>query len=209
MPGRRWTDARAAPGPLSVLPLADVLLHLSTDHLWVPRPPESHHIFGAGFFLLGFVLLMEAFAGGVWYRSRLRTLIFPVTLVLLGWGMLAVTVIEPEARIAHFAMGLPMTIGGWAEARHRFGHMSRRRVDAFLVPALLFAALETGLFHVDPPLTGADALIHSSLALTALLIALLRYYQSFNVTSLGRSVAIACAVLLVGFELNLDGFLQE
>jgi hypothetical protein len=76
----------------------------------------------------------ERLSGSVWFRSRLRTMIFPATLIMLGWGMLAVTIIEPNARPAHFAMGVPMVVGGWAEARNRMGQMPRSYADVFIIP---------------------------------------------------------------------------
>ena len=158
----------------AVLPL----LHLSVDHPYFPRPAESHVAFGAGFLLLGALMSGESLAGGVWYHSRTRTLFFPAILVLLGLGMLAVTIVEPENRVAHFAMGVPMTVGGWAEARVRFGEMERHYADWFIVSALVFAALETALFHLSGPPTSGIFMTHASIALSAVLIGGLRLYQS-------------------------------
>lgn len=181
-----------------------VLLHLSPEHGYIPRPAESHHTFGSGFILVGLLMTAERLSGSVWYRSRFRTMIFPATLVTLGWGMIAVTVIEPNARIAHFAMGLPMIIGGWAEARYRLGQMPRSVADAFLIPALFFAAIDTAVFHLQGPLMSGGFLTHASLALTALAIAGLRYWESGNTGSLMRGLAMTGAVMLVAVELYAD-----
>jgi len=125
-------------------------------------------------------------------------------LIMLGCGMLAVTVIEPNARIAHFAMGLPMIIGGWTEARYRLGTMPRAYADAFIIPALVFAAIDTALFHLTGPLTSGGFITHASLAITAVGIAALRYYESGNTASHARGLAVCAAVLLVSIELYAD-----
>src|SRR4051812_26349508 len=101
------------------------LLHIGADHGWFFRPAESHRIFGTGFIVIGALMTAETLAGGVWYRSKLRVKMFPTTLIMLGWGMLIVTAVEPNARVAHFAMGVPMIAGGWAEWQYRHGAMPR------------------------------------------------------------------------------------
>ena len=184
------------------------LLHISPDHAFILRPLESHHVFGAGFVLLGSLMTTESLAGGVWYRSRTRLLFFPATLILLGWGMLAVTVIEPENRIAHFAMGLPMIVGGWSEAQHRLGNLSRVYADRFIIASLCFAALETALFHLDGPMMSGGFITHASLAATGVAIGGLRYFQSQAPTSLARSLLISGAVILIGIELFIDAIFQ-
>ncbi|HXH23400.1 MAG TPA: hypothetical protein VNN10_15380 [Dehalococcoidia bacterium] len=189
---------------LSQVPL--VLLHLSAEHAhwYIVRPAESHHTFGSGFVLLGSLMVAERLSGRVWFRSTLRTLIFPVTLVLLGWGMLTVTVVEPDARIAHFAMGLPMVIGGWSEYRYRRGEIPRAYADAFIIPALLFAAVDTALFHLDGPPTSGGFLTHAALALTAAVLAALRLHESANPASLARGLLLCAGVFLVSLELYAD-----
>lgn len=184
------------------------LLHISSDHPYFPRPAESHRAFGAGFILIGVLLGAESLAGRVWYRSRLRSLIFPATLIFFGWGMLAVTVIEPDARFAHFAMGMPMMVGGWTEARVRSGDMQRRYADLFIVAALLFSALETSLYHLSGPPGGGIFITHASLALTALLIAGLRLYQGQRPASLTRSMLVSAAVISFGIQLYIDSIFQ-
>jgi hypothetical protein len=187
-----------------VFPLA--LLHGGglINSPWVPRPPESHHTFGSGFILLSFLMIAERLSGSVWYRSRLRMMIFPATLVMLGWGMVAVTAIEPRARIAHFAMGVPMIVGGWAEARYRLGQLPRSYADAFIIPALFFAAVDTAGFHLMGQPTSPGFLTHASLAVTAVAIAGLRYNESGDVMSLSRGMAMSFGVMLVAFELYAD-----
>ncbi len=183
------------------------LLHTASFWL-IPAPKDSHHLFGAGFVFVGAIMLAENLAGGVWSRSRLRMMAFPAILVGLGWGMVAVTFVETTARFVHLAMGLPMIAGGWAEGRYRLGTLPRHVADAFLIPGLMLASLETALFHLDGPVTGGVFLTHGSLAVTAFIIAFLRLYQSVDPASLTRSLPICCAVLAVGFELYIDAIFQ-
>jgi hypothetical protein len=149
-------------------------------------------------------MIAERLSGSVWYRSRFRTMIFPATLIMLGWGMLAVTAIEPRARIAHFAMGVPMIVGGWAEARYRLGQMPRSYADAFIIPALFFAAVDTAGFHLTGSPTSPGFLTHLSLAVTAVALAGLRYNESGDVMSLSRGMAMSFGVMLIAFELYMD-----
>jgi hypothetical protein len=170
----------------------------------VPRPPESHHTFGSGFILLACLMAAERMSGSVWFRSRFRMMIFPATLIVLGWGMLVVTAVEPNARIAHFAMGVPMIVGGWAEARYRLGQMPRSFADACIIPALFFAAVDTAGFHLTGSPTSPGFLTHGSLVVTSVGLAGLRYYESGDVMSLGRGLAMSFGVLVIAFELYMD-----
>jgi hypothetical protein len=180
------------------------ILHIGADHWFVPLPLESHHTFGTGFIVIGSLMAAEGLGGSVWHRSQLRRLILPAMLVFLGWGMIVVTFVEPQARLVHLAMGLPLIVGGWAEAHHRAGAMSRRYADAFVVPALLIAAFDTAAFHVSgAPLSGGF-ITHLSLAITAVAIAGARLYQAQSPTSLPRALLLAAFVGLIGLELYLD-----
>lgn len=184
------------------------LLHLGDLDLRFLQPAESHHLFGAGFLFIGVLMLAESLSGKVWHRSQLRTLVFPGILVFLGWGMLVVTFVEPNARIVHFTMAIPMIAAGWAEARCRLDGFPRKYADAFIVPALVLAAIDTLLFHLQgPPLSGS-VLTHAGLAMLALLIAALRLYQSAQPQSLMRGSLLAVAVLAVGIDLWVDGLFQ-
>jgi hypothetical protein len=187
-----------------------LVLHLGADHYWfIPKPSESHHAFGAGFLFIGSLMTVESVSGGVWYRSTMRTLMFPATLVFLGWGMLAVTAIEPNARIAHVSMGLPMIAGGWAEARYRLGDLERKYADVFIVPALALAAADTAFFHLTGGPTSTGFLTHGGLIVLSLVIAALRLYQTAEPRSVWRSLFISAAVIAVGLDLWVDAFYQS
>lgn len=195
-----------------MLPVTDTiaipLLHIPTpaELWWIPRPDESHHVFGAGLILIAALIAIESVAGAVWHRSMLRRMLFPCILIFLGIGMVLVALIEPYARIVHVTMGLPMMAGGWAEARYRMGLMERRYADALVVPALVLAAIDTLAFHVS-----GDRLVvisHVLLGVLVLVLAGLRLYQSGQPASLGRSLLMSLTIALVGLDLWLDAFFQ-
>lgn len=190
--------------------LPAVLLHLPSpqDLPFIPRPPESHHAFGAGFLFIGAMITAESLAGKVWHANMLRRLAFPAMLVFLGWGMIAVAFLEPNARLVHLTMGLPLVAGGWAEGRYRLGELDRRYADVFIVPALVLAAIDTAFFHLNNPPGSAIYITHSLLALLALTIAALRLYQSQQLDSVWRSLFIAMAIVAVGLDLWIDAFFQ-
>jgi hypothetical protein len=165
-------------------------------------------MFGAGFILLGSLMAVESLAGGVWYRSTTRTLMFPLVLIILGCGMVAVTIVEPGARLAHFAMGAPLIAGGYAEARVRLGEMHRRYADGLLVPALLFASLETAFFHLSGSANAGVWAAHLGIVVAGIAIASLRSFQSLQPGSLFRSLLIDAAIIAVGMDLFADGMFQ-
>ena len=185
--------------------LAWPLLHLGQFR--VVQPAESHHLFGAGFLFIGSLMAVEAFAGGVWHRSRARTLLFPAILVFLGWGMIVVTFIEPNARLVHFSMGVPMIAGGWAEARSRLDGFPRKYADILIVSGLVLASLETMAFHLNGSMP--IVVTHVGIITLALTIAGLRLYQTGNPASLARSLLISVAIVAIGLDLWVDGFFQS
>jgi hypothetical protein len=188
--------------------LQPVLLHLPTpeDIYWIPRPAESHHVFGAGLLLVASLIAVEALAGSVWHRSMFRRMLFPAILVFLGWGMILVAFIEPNARLVHVTMGLPMIAGGWAEARYRLGEIDRRYADALVAPALVLAAVDTLGFHLTGP--APVVISHIGLGLIVLGLAGLRLYQSNQPKSLPRSLLISLALALIAVDLWVDAFFQ-
>jgi hypothetical protein len=186
-----------------------LLLHLPTpeDLPWIPRPAESHHTFAAGFLVVAGLMSAEALSGNVWHRSPWRRMLFPATLVFMGWGMVVVAFIEPQARLVHVVMGLPLVVGGWAEHRYRMGEISRKVADAFIVPALLLAAFDTLAFHLDGP----PGVVYSHLALGIMVIgiAFARLNQSGRPESLGRAMLISFTLVVMSGTLLVDSFLQR
>ncbi|HLF77469.1 MAG TPA: hypothetical protein VJB57_08250 [Dehalococcoidia bacterium] len=184
-----------------------VALHIG-DNLRFIRPAESHHAFGAGFLLIGAMMSAETLTGRVWHRSQVRSLMFPATLVMLGWGMMIVTAVEPNARIVHLSMGVPMIAGGWAEARSRLDGFPRRYADLFIVPGLVLASLDTVFYHLNGPPTNPVLITHVCLAIVAVTIGGLRLYQSASPQSLTRGLMVSAGVLAVGCSLWIDAFFQ-
>ena len=184
--------------------LTGLLMHISGVKF--VQPVESHHVFGAGFLFVGLLMSAENLSGKVWHRSQKRSLVFPITLILIGWSMLVVTALEPAARMVHFSMGIPMIAAGWCEARSRLDGFPRRYADVFIVPALVFAALDIALFHARGP--QSVVLTHGMLALTVLAIAALRAYQSGRPDSLARGLLLSAAVISAGSVLWVDASFQ-
>ncbi len=186
-----------------------LLLHIPTPEelWWIPRPPESHHVFGAGLLLVAALIAAEALAGEVWHRSMVRRMTFPAILIFLGWGLVLVAFIEPYARIVHVTMGLPMIVGGWAEARYRLGELDRKYADALVVPALGLAAFDTIAFHTTGELP--VVISHVGIGLLVVAVAGLRLYQSAQPQSVPRALLISAVLVLLAGDLWLDAFFQS
>ncbi len=185
----------------------DPLLHISAGH-FVPSPAVSHSMFAAGFLFLGAVMFMESRDPAVWYFGAPRGLIVPSALLILGLGMMVVTVVEPTARLAHFAMGVPLAMGGVAEAGVRSGSVPRRLADAFIVPGLLFASLETGVYHLSGPPGSGIYLTHLGIVVAGVVVAGLRLYESRDSASTRRHLLISGAMLAIAADLFVDGYFQ-
>lgn len=170
-------------------------------HGYIPEPDESHRLFGAGFLFVGVLLVVETLAGGVWHRNRLRTLIWPGAVIVLGAGMVVVTAIEPSDRPIHFTIGLLMLAAGVFEARYRLGYTSRPTADLFVVPALIAGGLEIGFFHLHGSIASQSAQVHALLGLTVGAIALMRVYQARQPISMPRSAFVGVVVMVLAFEL--------
>ena len=155
---------------------------------------------------LALLLVAESLGGKVWHRSMTRRMLFPRILIFLGIGMVLVAFIEPQARLVHVTMGLPMIAGGWAEGRYRLGELDRKYADVLVVPALVLAAIDTLAFHVSGETTVIVS--HVGLGLLVLVIAGLRLYQSAQPASMYRSLLISLAIALVGLDLWVDAVFQ-
>jgi hypothetical protein len=184
------------------------LLHLPTPEelAFIPRPAESHHAFGAGLLLVAALIAVESLSGAVWHRSMVRRLLFPAVLVFLGWGMVVVAFIEPNARLVHVIMGLPMIAGGWAEAKYRLGELDRKFADALIVPALVLAGIDVLGFHLSGPTPVVAS--HAALGVLVIGMAGLRLYQSAQPSSVYRSMLISLGLVAIGLVLWMDSFFQ-
>jgi len=188
--------------------LQPFLLHLPTpdDLPWIPRPAESHHVFGAGLLFIAALIGIEALAGEVWHRNMVRRMLFPGILVFLGWGMVLVAFIEPAARLVHVTMGLPMIAGGWAEGRYRLGELDRKFADALVIPALALASVDTLGFHTAGPTPVIVS--HVGLGVLVLGLAGIRLYQSGQPSSLPRSLLMSAGIAVIALDLWIDAFFQ-
>jgi hypothetical protein len=168
-------------------------------HRYLPEAQESHHLFAAAFLFVGVLLLVETLAGHVWHRNRLRTLIWPATIMFLGAGMLAVTALDTEARLVHFTIGLIMLAAGWFEYRYRMREVPRRTADWLIVPALIGGGMELGVFHFHGSLSNSG-LVHLTMGVTAGLMALVRVTQSMRPLSLPRHAMMGVVVIALALE---------
>lgn len=176
------------------------LLHLG--HYWsILTPPESHRLFGAGFLFVGILLVVEVLAGKVWFRSRLRTLIWPLTAMACGEGLIIVAVLDPIDRTIHMTVGLLVLTAGWLELRFRLGQATRVTADLVVVPALLASGFEMGVVHARG--TTFTTVGHMAMGLTAAMMAGARLYQGRLPGSFARSLSTGALVILLALILLL------
>jgi hypothetical protein len=181
--------------------VADAPVVFHQLHGYIPYPDESHRIFGVGFLILGALFVAEALSGSVWHRNQLRTELWPATLMLLGWGLLIVTLIEPGDRIIHASVGAILLAAGLVERRHRHGLISRRTADLAVILAIAVGAMEMGVFHSHGELTSRGFIVHATYGVTGAAVAAGRLYQAGDIFSLRRSVAVGLIVIVLGLEL--------
>lgn len=165
------------------------------------HPIESHHWFGAVFLFLGVLLVAEAMAGSVWFRSQLRAAVWPAGIIFLGEGLIIVAFLDPLDRVVHLTVGLLVVTAGWLELRHRFGAVSLASANLLVVPALLSSGFEMGVVHGRGTLEGAIG--HMIMGATVALMAGVRIYRVRNPQSVrlnltyGFLVVFLAAILLV------------
>jgi hypothetical protein len=169
-------------------------------HRYIPQPSDNHHLFGAGFLLVGVLLIAESLSGNIWHRNRVRTLIFPATIIFLGVGMMGVTALDTSQRPVHFTIGLVMIAAGWMEARYRLGEIPRRTADMWIVPALIAGGIEVGVFHFHGSLNNTGT-VHVLMGVTAAAMAGVRVLQSRQPLSMPRHALMGVMAALLAFEL--------
>ncbi len=170
-------------------------------HGVIPLPWENHRLFGAGFLLLGIVIIVESLAGGVWFSASWRRQIWPAALMLLGWGLVAVAFIDPQDRIIHLLMGTVMIVAGVAERRYRYGEMRLATANVFVMLALVAGGMEVGVFHSHGTARSEPFLVHSLLGFTAAMMAPARYYWARAPQSVPRYALIGVLALILSLEL--------
>jgi hypothetical protein len=186
-----------------VSPLVEATGALSFHQLhgYIPEPQESHRLFGAGFLFLGTLMLVETFAGKVWHRNAVRTQLFPAALMILGQGMLIVTIIEPNDRVQHLVIGLVLVIAAVFERRYRLREIPRRTADWAVVPALVAGGLEIGVLHSHGAITSQSFIAHMTFGATAMAMAPIRVSQSRHISSAFWQALLALMVVALGFQL--------
>jgi hypothetical protein len=174
------------------------LLHIG--HYWfVPAPTESHHFFGAGFLFFGVLLVVETLAGGVWFRSKLRAAIWPAGAMLMGEGLILVSVLDPADRLVHFSVGALVLTAGWLELRYRFGQVTLFSTNFVVVPALLGRGFEMGVIHGHG--STLTAVSHIAMGVTAAMMAGARVYQARLPGAVTPRLAMGMLVILLALIL--------
>jgi hypothetical protein len=178
------------------MPLAHI------GHYWfVPQPAESHHWFGAIFLFLGVVLLIESVAGNVWFRNRLRAMIWPAGAMFMGEGLVIVAFLDPKDRVIHFTVGLLILVAGWLEMRYRFQQISLWSANLFVVPALLSSAFEMGVVHGRGDMYTAVG--HMAMGMVAVGMAGVRIFEAREPAAASRHAGMGSLVILMALILLL------
>lgn len=169
----------------------------------IPSLPEAHWLYGAGFLILGGLLVVESLAGGVWHRSRLRTLVWPGALVALGLGVVIVSYVDPTQRLIHFLLGVSLVACGVFEARQRLRQIPRRSADLVVVLVLLLSGILIGPFHYQGAILSDAAQRHVLMGVTTFVLAGLRVGQSFRPTSASLAAVFGIVFMALAFQLLL------
>jgi len=180
-----------------------LLLHIG-NYVFLPTGKETHHLFGAGFLLLGAMMTAESLAGQAWHRNLLRTMMMPLALGILSEGLIVVTFLDTASRPIHLILGLSVLLAGWFEARYRLGFTSRARADGFMVPALLLAGFEVGVIHAHGALVSGSFSTHVLMGLPTAGLGVLRLYESRDLFSGVRYGFLGAGVVTLGVELLVD-----
>lgn len=171
-----------------------------------PTAAESHGLFGAGFLFLGGLLVVEALAGSVWHRSRIRVLIWPAAVFALGVGMLVVTYVEPTQKFIHLLLAVLLLGGGLLEACFRLRRVPRSTADIVVVPALILGGLLIGPLHAHGSMVSDPAAQrHVFIGLTGLALGGVRVAQSLRPTSLPLAASFGSLVMALALALISSG----
>ena len=170
---------------------------------FLPVGAEGHRAFGAGFLFVGCLLVVETLAGRVWFRSRLRTLIWPAAVIALGLGMFVVTYFDSNQKPVHFLVGLLLLAAGIFEARYRLGHIPRTRADLLIIPAVFFAGVLMGPVHAGGAMTTVAGQRHMLVGLTGMALAGVRAIQAVQPRSANLGATFGALVIAVALQFLL------
>jgi len=111
--------------------------------------PPGHGYLGAIFLFMGSLLVAEILAGQVWSRAFWRKMLWPGGLIAAGLAMVLVSYVQPTDKSVHYTLAVLLLLGGYFEAQHRLGHISRSTADAFAIPALIVGGFVIGPMHAN------------------------------------------------------------
>ena len=163
----------------------------------------GHPFFGAMFLFVGALLVVEILAGPVWHRARWRTMLWPASLIVSGFGMLAVTAVQPDQKGLHLMLVVLLFIGGFFEARYRLGQITRTTADGFAIPALILGGFVIGPMHASGPITNPVALIHQFVGVVCWMLAGIRLMQYRWGSTAALDTTFGCGVMMLGLSLLL------
>lgn len=166
--------------------------------------PPGHPFFGAAFLFVGSLLVVEMLAGAVWRRSRLRTMLWPASLIAAGLGLLVVVCVQPTERSLHLALALLLLMGGVTEGRYRLGHIPRSTADVVAIPSLVLGGLVIGPMHANGPLlSSVAAQTHLLVGVVGFLLAAIRFLQVRLGYAPALDATFGAGVMALGFSLLL------
>lgn len=182
----------------ALIPAAGLFPRDSVGH---GNAPPGHPLFGVAFLFIGSLLVVETLAGQVWFRSRLRTMLWPATVILAGLGMLVVSYVQPSQKTLHLSLALLLLAGGYFEARYRLGQIPKTTADLVVIPALILAGLVSGPMHISGPMSSLAAQAHLLVGLMGFALAGIRLTQVRFGSSVALDAGFGMGVMLLGLSL--------
>ena len=170
---------------------------------FLPVGAESHRVFGAGLLFVGCMLLVETLAGRVWFRSRLRALIWPAAVMALGLGMFAVAYIDSNQKPVHFLVGVLLLAAGVFEARYRLGRIPRARADLLIIAAIFFAGVLMGPVHAGAAMATVGGQTHMLIGVTGMGLAGIRAAQAVRPRSANLGATFGTLVIATALQFLL------
>jgi hypothetical protein len=161
---------------------------------------------------IGSILVVELLAGPVWRRHRFLVALWPLTLLVVGLGLLLVTDVQETEKSLHLTLSVLFLAGSYTEFQYRSGRISRYGADAFAVPALIVGGFVIGPMHPNGPiLYSTMAQLHLLVATVCWVLAVIKLAEArlLNATSAslsfqtGLDYSFGVGVMALGFSLLL------
>lgn len=172
----------------------------------------GHPFFGALLLFIGSILVVEILAGPVWRRHRFLVMLWPMTLLALGFGLLLVTDVQHTEKSLHLTLAVLCLAGAYTEFQYRGGRISRYAADAFAVPALIVGGFVIGPMHSNGPIFHSTmAQMHMLVALVCWGLAIIKLWEARLLTvptaslslKTGLDYSFGLGVMALGFSLLL------